>query len=367
VWRFDMIKELGVFPHSYVLGPNRHGSPAASYGNRIYVVTGNGTDLRSTKIPASEAPSLVCFDKDTGKVLWTDASPGTNILRGQIADPLVIEIDGRGQVIVGQGDGWIRSFGALTGRLIWKFDINAKEPKWDRSGRGTRNSILATPVFYKGRVYIGSGEDTEHSYGPGRLVCIDPTRTGDISSELALDAKGRALPHRRFQAVLRKNGEKAIPNPNSGLVWEYTAFDQNRNGKLDYEEVFHSTMSSVVIKNDLLIAADSSGLVHCFHAKSGKRHWVYDAFAQVISSPLIVDDRVYVADEDGEVAIFRLSSDPDVAMKKVDSDYRPLSEIAMDNPVNGSPVFANGVLYIASRRFLWAIAAPNDKQAPEVP
>ena len=55
------------------------------------------------------------MDKRTGQVLWTDNSPGANVLHGQFASPLVAEIAGRAQVIVPQGDGWVRSYDALTG------------------------------------------------------------------------------------------------------------------------------------------------------------------------------------------------------------------------------------------------------------
>jgi outer membrane protein assembly factor BamB len=368
VWRYDLRKELKVHPYSHIRwNPNWQCSPV-SYGNRLYVVTGNGTEQRSSTIPSPKAPSLVCFDKKTGKVLWTDASPGENILKGQFSSPLVAEVNGRAQVIVGQGDGWVRSFDAVTGKLIWKFDINAKESYWGYRGTspGTRNSILATPVFYKGRVYVGSGQVAEFNGGPGRLVCIDPTKTGDISSELAMDAKGRPLAQRRFQAVVRTIGEKAIRNPNSGLIWEFTTSYQKKNGKDDFEEMvrrtFHRTISSVVVKNDLLIAVDSE-LVHCFDARTGKRLWVFDTYSECTGSPLIVDEWVYVADNDGTVSILRLSANPDVAMKKVKGEYRPRSKITMDTSINGSPVFAHGVLYIASRNNLWAIAKPAPARA----
>ena len=68
--------------------------------------------------------------KDNGQVVWQDNSPGKNILDGQWSSPLVIETSGRAQVVVPQGDGWLRSFEALTGKLLWKFDINAKTSKW---------------------------------------------------------------------------------------------------------------------------------------------------------------------------------------------------------------------------------------------
>jgi len=368
IWRYDLRKELKVHPHSYIFSlASRQCSPV-SYGNRLYIVTGNGTEQRSDKIPSPKAPSLVCFNKKTGKVLWTDASPGENIKMGQFGSPLVAEVDGKAQVIVGQGDGWVRSFDAATGKLIWKFDINSKESQWlFRGSQGTRNSIPATPAFYKGRVYIGSGHVGGYE-GPGRLVCIDPTKTGDISSEMAVDAKGRPLPQRRFQAVVRKNGEKAICNPNSGLIWEFTTSYQKKNGKDDFEELFrrtfHRTLSSVVVKNDLLIAVDSSGLVHCFHARTGKRFWVYDLWARAWGSPIIADGWVYVPDEDGHVKIFRLSADRDVAMKKVKGKYEPQATMRVDGAIDNSPVIAKGVLYIASRH-LWAITKPRGKHPPQ--
>ena len=169
VWRYDMIKELGVFPHNQGMGPTRRCSPAASYMNRIYLVTGNGVDESHINIPKPDAPSLICMDKRTGKVLWTDKSPGANVLHGQFASPLVAEIGGRAQVIVPQGDGWVRSFDALTGKLIWKFDVNRKEAKWSLGGRGTRCHVLATPVLYRNRIYMAVGQEVEHGDGIGRL------------------------------------------------------------------------------------------------------------------------------------------------------------------------------------------------------
>jgi outer membrane protein assembly factor BamB len=239
IWQYDLIHELGVFPHPPGMGPNTRCSIAASYKDRIYVVTGNGTDNTWVNIPAPDAPSLVCFDKNSGKVLWSDTSPGKNILDCQAAHPLVAEINGRAQVIVPQGDGWIRSFDALTGDLIWKFDINPKESKWVLGAGGARNNILATPVLYEGRVYVASGQQAEHGDGVGRLVCLDPTLRGDISAELAVDGNGQALVHRRTQAVDPAQGEKAVPNPRSGLVWEFVKAD----GDDDFLNTMHRTMS----------------------------------------------------------------------------------------------------------------------------
>ena len=359
VWRYDLIKELGVSPHNAGMGPNKRCCPSASYQNRIYIVTENGPDEGHTRIPAPQAPSLVCFDKDSGKVLWTDNSPGENILHTQVSDPLVAEIAGRCQVIVGQGDGWIRSFDAITGEVIWQFDINFKDSLLELGGRGTRSEIMGTPVFYKGRVYVGSGQDVEHGEGPGRLVCIDPTKTGDISSQLAVDSEGRILPIRRRQAVVAENRERAIPNPNSGMIWEYTTRDSDGYGTIAFLEEFHRTISSVAIKDDLLLACDLSGAVHCLDAQSGKVHWTYDLLAACWSGPLIVGNQAVVADEDGDLAYFTLSADPRTALP----ENEPSKVSVVNRDVLVPLVFANDVLYVTSRNRLFAISA--DKAADE--
>ncbi len=40
------------------------------------------------------------MNKNTGKVLWTDRSPGKNILHGQWSSPAVAELGGVAQAIV---------------------------------------------------------------------------------------------------------------------------------------------------------------------------------------------------------------------------------------------------------------------------
>jgi outer membrane protein assembly factor BamB len=82
VWKLDMIKELGVYPATHVMAIGLTCSIGSSYRDRIYVTTGNGRDWEGDILPAPHAPSLLCLDKHSGKVLWQDNSPGKNILHG---------------------------------------------------------------------------------------------------------------------------------------------------------------------------------------------------------------------------------------------------------------------------------------------
>ena len=363
VWKLDMMAELGVYPRGSHMAMIRMCS-VASFADRIYVITGNGAE-EWFEATAPEAPSVLCLHKDTGDIVWQDNSPGANILHGQWASPLVASVAGRDQCIVPQGDGWVRSFDAHTGELIWKFDMNPKASVWN-GRQGDRNNILATPVLYEDRIYLAVGQHpVTGGEGPGRLCCIDPSKSGDISDELAVNAAGRTIPARRIQNVDANKGEKAVANPNSGLLWDFTSADRNGDGKIQFEERFHRSFSSVAIRNNLLMAVDLSGLVHCLDAKSGKQHWSYDLFSCNFAAPLIADEYVYVTDEDACVSIFRLSADATEAM----NDGEPINgdrRYEADNfgaSIYTSPIYANGTLYIASRSNLFAISADNDAPA----
>src|SRR5207244_2127714 len=102
---------------------------------------------------------------------------------------------------------------------------------------------------------------------------------------------------KRVQAVVEAEGDMAIPNPNSGVVWKYTEQDNDGDGMIGnkdnpdnldgFTEKFHRSIGTVSIKNGLLFASDFSGLLHCLDAKTGKVHWTHDMLAASWGSPLI--------------------------------------------------------------------------------
>ncbi|MEX2122233.1 MAG: PQQ-binding-like beta-propeller repeat protein [Pirellulales bacterium] len=365
IWYFDMMSELQVSQH------NMASCSITAAGDILFVCTSNGVDeAHSENLPSPNAPSFLAMDKNTGRVLWHDNSPGTNVLHGQWSSPAYAVLGGVPQVLFAGGDGWLYSFrGEATSdgkpELLWKFDCNPKESKYTISSSGTRNNLISTPVVYDGLVYIAVGEDPEHGEGNGHLWCIDPTKRGDVSSELAFNVDDRTtpIPHRRLQAVIPQQGEIAVSNPNSAAVWHYTEYDWNGDGEIEeFEEKMHRTCGTVAIKDDLLFIPDFSGLFHCLDAKTGEVHWTYDLYAATWGSAMIVEDKVYVGDEEGEVSIFRLSADPDVAMQKDDKGkYQPIAQVEMGNAVYSTPVVANNVLYIANKTHLFAIQETDDR------
>ncbi|MCA9153131.1 MAG: PQQ-binding-like beta-propeller repeat protein [Planctomycetales bacterium] len=353
IWVVNMMTELGVSQH------NMCSCSVTAVGDILFVNTSNGLDESHINLPAPDAPSFMAMDKNTGEIFWTDKSPTTNILHGQWSSPAVAELGGVPQAIFPGGDGWIYSFKADKGKdgqpeLLWKFDANPKETKWILGGRGTRNNIIATPVVYDGLVYVAVGQDPEHGEGDGHLWCIDPNKRGDVSPQLAMKIEGDKrvpIPHRRLQAIVPEDGEVAVDNPNSAVVWHYSAFDQDGNDEIDFEEQLHRSIGTVAIKDDLLYLADFSGLFHCLDAKGDgngnpKVYWTYDMLAASWGSPLIADGKVYIGDEDGDVSIFPLTKE---------KQEEPMEEINMGSSVYSTPVAANGSLFISTKDKLFRI------------
>ena len=289
IWRVDMMAAVGVRQHNMA-----NGSPVG-YGDLVFVNTSNGRDENDEKIPAPNAPSLVAVDKKTGTLAWQDNSAGDRILHGQWSSPAVGKVGDTVQVALGEGDGWVRGFDALTGRKLWEFDLNPKDAVWPK----TRNEVISTPVFHEGVVYIASGQDPEHGEGVGHLYAIDATKRGDITD--------------------------------TGRLWH---FDKIRR-----------SMSTAAVYDGLVFAADFSGFLHALDARTGKPLWTHDMFAAVWGSPIVIDGKVYLGDEDGDVAVLAAAR-----------TLKVIAENTMGSAVYSTAVPAHGTLFILNRNQLVALA-----------
>ena len=379
VWNLDMIEELGVFPHNLAT------SSPVLVGDMVYIVTSNGVDEAHLNVPSPRSPCFLAVNKNTGKVVWEKNQPFDGILHGQWSSPAIGVIDGKTQVIFPGGDGWVYAHDAESGEEIWKCDLNPKETKWELYGKGTRNSIISTPVFYENSVLISVGQDPEHGEGVGYLWRIDATKKGDVSAELG------------------EIGTKGKPNPNSGIIWVYGGevqpmiveaerFDQltemwedlknmqsqrDDDGKTpDYEAfmdkhkeglkgellhknfhkkdqvperkaVYRRTMSTVAVADGLVYTADLSGFVHCVDFETGRRHWEHDMLSGVWGSPLVVDGKVFIGNEDGTLTIFKATKDRARVLKEKGT--------IKFSSIYSTPTFANGKMFLSDRTRLYCI------------
>jgi outer membrane protein assembly factor BamB len=238
---------------------------------------------------------MIAVNKKTGKLVWEVNNVKDKILHGQWSSPAVGKLGDVEQVVIGEGDGWVRAYEVATGKDLWQFDTNPKDSVWPK----TRNELIATPVLYDGKVYIANGQDPEHGEGVGHMYCIDPTKRGDITK--------------------------------TGLVWHY--------------DKIRRTVSTAAIHDGLVYYSDFSGFLHCLDAKTGQAYWTHDLFAAIWGSPVVIDGKVYLGDEDGDVVVMQAGKE-----KKL------IAEMNMGSSVYSTPVPANGALFIMNRNQLYALA-----------
>jgi len=340
IWTFDMFadKAVGSRPSDAC-----NGSPLVD-GDLLYVTTANGVD-RIIEVPieqdaarrcfAPNAPTLIVLDKRTGRFLARDTAPtAANMLHGQWSSPSLGAVQGRELVFLGGGDGICYAFEALAGvpedpvtlKTVWWVDCNPPEYRsfggldlmvhytlGDRRRKDTINTlndgsfvgmseIIATPVFYKNRVYVAIGRDPDHGRGRGALHCLDADQAGDSTK--------------------------------TGTLWTYQGLDRS--------------LSTVSIADGLLYIADVGGRVHCLDPASGKVYWVYDSKGRTIASTMVADGKIYLPNEK------RLN------ILAAGKELKLLNQINLGGPAWGTPVAANGTLYVPSRNYLWAVQQQVD-------
>ncbi|MDH3746341.1 MAG: PQQ-binding-like beta-propeller repeat protein, partial [Acidobacteriota bacterium] len=299
VWVYDLMGELDVFPHNLAAG-----SPLV-VGDLIFASTGTGVDEAHINVPTPYAPSLVAIDKNTGELVWDDATPDEKVLHGTWSNPSYAEIKGREQLLFPAGDGWVYSFEPKTGKILWKFDANPKDSLWRLGGAGTRNNIISMAVIYDDKAYVGVGQDPEHGEAPGHFYAIDTTLSGDVTDK--------------------------------AKVW-------SRDG-----EDFNRTISSASIKDDIVYIADLSGFLYALDAQTGEHYWTYDAFAAIWGSSFVADGKIYLGDEDGDIVVLKEGKGKDGEPEVLAEDQN------MGAAVYTTAVAHEGTLFVLARNRLFAL------------
>lgn len=307
VWRYDLMAQLGVVPR-FMAASN----PLVENG-RLYVVTSNGVDPNSGQIANASAPSFVCLDSASGRLVWQQgfgqAKPQgvemAPLMEGQWGSVALTDAlaDGKRQLLAPGGDGFLYALAPDSGALLWKQDCNPPGAKWRPGGGGDKCYLVATPVYAEGRVFVATGQDPEHGGGPGNLLAIDPSP--QTTSE---------------NRVLWRLGDKA----------------------------FGRSISTVAVQAGVVYAAELDGFLHAIDAATGKELWQHDMLSQVWGSPLLADGKLYLGDEDG-----------DVLVAAPGRELKVLAENRLPDAIYGTPIAVGRTLYLATRGELYALEAPQ--------
>ena len=295
IWELDLCARLGVFPHE------ASNSEVLPVGDLLLVATSNGQNEGHTRVPSPRAPSLIAVDKHSGEVVWRAIGPGGAVLHGQWSSPVAAKVNGRSQVLFGGGDGWLRAYDAASGRELWRFDGNPKDARWlPRPGVFSRSSIIASPVFADGRVFLAMGQDPWHGDGPSSMHALSPNGQGDVTG--------------------------------SRRLW--TSREVGR------------VVGTPLAQEGLLYVGDLGGTLHCLDAATGDRVWKHETHGAIWGCLLLAGDRLYVGNVEGGMTVLRAGRRKAL-----------LAQIEMEAPLYSRPALAGDALYLATAHRLYLIAA----------
>ncbi len=283
---------------------------ASGYGGRTQNPVVDGDQVILSVIGANYgefgAPRhrFFSFDKRTGAILWTSAPTNRPWADANTqGTPVVADINGRRLMIAGAADGWVYALAASTGEKIWEFQLS-------------KRGVNVTPVVVGTTVYIAHSEENVDTPTMGRVVAIDATGSGDITS--------------------------------SGEIWRADAVGIGFSSPLHHDGVLY-----VVDNSSNLLALD---------AATGAELWQTNVGTVGKSSPVFADGKIYYTEVNGRVYIVLLGPD---GAEIVDTTEILMPDGERHAEIYGSPAIAYGRIYVSTEAGVFGIGDPSASYSGE--
>jgi len=237
----------------------------------------------------------------------------------------------------------ISSCSSMDGLRFWKSDeIDPDEPKQLVAFSNQKNIVIEWKNSFKGENEIGnflpdfSAQNLFFSDASGNVSSINAS-TGDRnwSIELNFLASGTSA---GFGLVVV-----------SDIDGNVIAVDQNDGSKLWSTNVKGEVLSKVAIDAKVVVVKTGSGELLGLDRENGKILWSYRSKLPLLtvrgsSSPVIVDDLVYVSFDNGRLGVFELNSGFQVWDGAI-SYVKGVSELENLIDSDSSPVVDGGLIY----------------------
>jgi outer membrane protein assembly factor BamB len=367
-------------------------------GKRVYIINSAG-------MGTSECERIMCFDADSGKVLWEyrfnvwhcdivssrvgwtnlagDAETGNIYAHGSQGLLLCLTRDGKlvwerslteeygrisgyggrlaspviegDLVIVGmvhsswgdyaRGGNRFVAFNKRDGTVVW----------WSEPGGAIKGTYYSTPV-----VTNINGQRLLISGGADGAIHAMKVRTGEpVWSYEFCKSVINSSPVVQGNLVYIGHGEENLDTNLQGRVVCLDA-GKVKDGKpaLVWEKIgLKAGYCSPIVDGKFLYVASDSARLTCFDAASGDRLWEHAYGRLGRGSPVLADGKIYVAEVNSR---FHILQPTPSGCKSLHSQFFPGSGGAFVE-VNGSPAVADGRIYFGTRDEFFCIGKKNHK------
>lgn len=319
-----------------------YGSPTV-VGDRVFLATAD---------EATGSQSMLCFDRATGKSLWSTVvheSGGMRKNSKSTAASSTPACDGE-RVFINfpNNDSLMTSALDVDGKILWKTKV---------SDYVIHQGYGASPALYQDLVIVSADNK-----GGGAIAALKRT-----SGEVVWQRERPKLPNYPTPTILNVAGKDQLImvgcnqvvsyDPLTGQTnWEtqgateecvtstvtdgkliYTSGGYPRNHmsaiaadgsvKVVWENDERLYVPSLVIREGYLYGVLDAGIAMCWKADSGKEMWKARLGGTFTSSPVLVGDKVFISNEAGEFFVFAATPDKFSQVEK-----NQLGELVMATP-----------------------------------
>lgn len=304
-------------------------APIAGRGNGSPIVVGDAIYL-ATAAEAAHTRSLICLDRESGKQHWEclvhegDATPPKN-KKGTEASSTPACDGERLFINFLHDDAMVTSAVSLDGFVLWQQKI---------CDYVVHQGFGSSPAVYGPLVIVVADNKSGGAIAgldrvTGEIVWKhDRPQTPNYPSPIILPVAGRT------QLLMTGCDLVAGLDPLTGeSLWQvegattecvtstvtdgeriYTSGGYPRNhvaamladgsGKVAWENSTRVYVPSMLVKDGYLYAAADAGVAVCWKSDTGEEVWKGRLGGTISSSPVLVGDRIYVTNEEGETFIF---------------------------------------------------------------
>ena len=313
---------------------------------------------------------VYCFDRNTGKLLWTANADNIQGTPGKSPDVQgdtghsapTISTDGR-RVYAIFANGDIVAID-MNGSRVWAKNLGVPQNHYGHS---------SSLITYKNLVIVQFDQRTNP-----RVVALSSTTGDEVWStprkvKISWSSPILVNTGSRMELMLVAEPSVASYDPATGKqLWsidcisgevgpslayaggvvfalnEYASLTAVKVGdtpeKLWESSDYLSDVPSPIATDKYLFVITSYGTVVCYDAKTGTSYWTKEFENGFYSSPILAEDKIFLMDKQGVMHIF-----------KADKVYASVGEAKLGEKIVTTPALANGRIYIRGDKSLYCV------------